>query len=32
MGDAGHEHWVVDDGVDFGPLGFTVVRNDGTKA
>jgi predicted TIM-barrel fold metal-dependent hydrolase len=32
MGDNGKEHWVVDDGVDFGPLGFTVVRKDGSKA
>ena len=30
-GEDGREHWVVDDGVDFGPLGFTVVRADGTK-
>jgi hypothetical protein len=23
---AGQAHWVVGDGIDFGPLGFTVVR------
>ena len=27
----GRAHWVVDDGVDFGPLGFTVVGKDGEK-
>jgi predicted TIM-barrel fold metal-dependent hydrolase len=32
MGSRGHEHWVVDDGIDFGPLGYTVVRKDGSKA
>ena len=28
---AGQPHWVVGDGIDFGPLGFTVVRKDGSK-
>ena len=28
----GRDHWVVAEDVDFGPLGFTVVRADGTKA
>ena len=28
----GREHWVVAEDVDFGPLGFTVVRADGSKA
>ena len=27
----GDEHWFVDDDVDFGPLGLTVVRQDGSK-
>ena len=31
-GEDGREHWVIEDGVDFGPLGFTVVRKDGSKA
>ena len=31
MGDEGKEHWVVDGDIDFGPLGFTVVRKDGSK-
>ena len=30
--DNGRAHWVVDDGIDFGPLGFTVVKKDGGKA
>ncbi len=28
----GRARWIVDDDVDFGPLGFTVVRKDGEKA
>ena len=31
VNDKGQQHWVVDDGIDFGPLGFTVVREDGSK-
>ncbi len=27
----GDEHWFVDGDVDFGPLGLTVVRQDGSK-
>ena len=27
----GDEHWFVDDEVDFGPLGLTVVKQDGSK-
>ena len=27
----GDEHWFVDDDVDFGPLGLTVVKQDGSK-
>ena len=28
----GRERWVVDGDVDFGPMGFTVVKKDGEKA
>ena len=28
----GKPRWIVGDDVDFGPIGFTVVRADGTKA
>ena len=30
--DDGREHWVVGDGMNFGPLGIAVVRKDGSKA
>lgn len=28
----GRSRWVVDDGINLGPLGYTVIRKDGSKA
>ena len=32
LDDEGRSRWVVDGDVDFGPMGFTVVKKDGEKA
>ena len=29
---SGAPRWIVDEDIDFGPLGFTVVKEDGSKA